>query len=476
MRPTSGAGRRGQRGSGRRSGTWSTDVACDLDLAGPGRAAWLPTVPTRSSIWWRAWVGRVGSSPSCPTCWRPWACAIRGCPADAIHLTSHKTLAKRLLVQAGLPTPAWLEAGRLGGRRLRTADRWIVKSVWEDASLGMDDAAVTDGGADAARALLASRAGRPGAPWFAEAFVEGREFNLALLDGPDGPDEILPPAEMLFPDFPPDKPRIVGYAAKWDSDSFEYSHTVRDFPDRGRGRTPAGRADRVWLWPAGTCSACGAGRGWISAWTRRPPLHPRGQRQPLPVAGCGFRRGPGPGRHPLRRRRRPHPGRSRLSRLARQEIPMFRIRRIHDDTLPVNREAIRQVKAILKEQFDDAAPAGHRRPGPRSCATRSHSGSGPSCTWPSGATARCRASRWCCTNRKLRMCLPGLHRRQRPPDQPRHRRRAVPARARGGRRGRGARPVLRVPARRSGRLPRRRRSWRPTAPGCASTRASGPGR
>ena len=32
-----------------------------------------------------------------------------GCPADAIHLTSHKILAKRLLVQAGLPTPAWLE-------------------------------------------------------------------------------------------------------------------------------------------------------------------------------------------------------------------------------------------------------------------------------------------------------------------------------------------------------------------------------
>ncbi|HPF70170.1 MAG TPA: acetylpolyamine amidohydrolase [Candidatus Krumholzibacteria bacterium] len=33
---------------------------------------------------------------------------------------------------------------------------------------------------------------------------------------------------------------------------------------------------------------------------------------------------------------------------------MFRIRRIHDDTLPVNREAIRQVKAILREQFAEA--------------------------------------------------------------------------------------------------------------------------
>ncbi|MBU1073921.1 acetylpolyamine amidohydrolase, partial [bacterium] len=31
---------------------------------------------------------------------------------------------------------------------------------------------------------------------------------------------------------------------------------------------------------------------------------------------------------------------------------MFRIRRIHDDILPVNREAIRQVKTIIEEQFD----------------------------------------------------------------------------------------------------------------------------
>jgi acetoin utilization deacetylase AcuC-like enzyme/GNAT superfamily N-acetyltransferase len=34
---------------------------------------------------------------------------------------------------------------------------------------------------------------------------------------------------------------------------------------------------------------------------------------------------------------------------------MFRIRRIHDDVLPVNREALRQVQAILEEQFPDLA-------------------------------------------------------------------------------------------------------------------------
>jgi D-alanine-D-alanine ligase len=157
---------------------------------------------------------------------------IAGCSAEAIFLTSQKLLAKGILRRAGLPTPDWLpeagaDIGLARGGCHWSGGRWIVKSVWEDASLGLDDAAVVDG-IDAARAILAARAGRPGAPWFAEAYIEGREFNLALLEGPGGV-RVLPPAEMLFEDFPADKPRIVGYAAKWHADSFEYSHTVRTF-------------------------------------------------------------------------------------------------------------------------------------------------------------------------------------------------------------------------------------------------------
>lgn len=156
---------------------------------------------------------------------------MAGCPSEAIFLTSHKVLAKGLLRQAGLPTPDWLADGLADAAADHgpgAFSRWIVKSVWEDASIGMDDDAVVDGGPESARAALRQRAGRPGSPWFAEAFVEGREFNLGLLDGPGGP-TVLPPAEMLFEDYPEGKPHIVGYAAKWHEDSFEYSHTVRRF-------------------------------------------------------------------------------------------------------------------------------------------------------------------------------------------------------------------------------------------------------
>ncbi len=150
-----------------------------------------------------------------------------GCPGDAVYLTSHKPLAKRLMRDGGLPTPAWATGSTFDDGDEWTGP-WIIKPAGEDASLGLDDNSLVSGDRAAVKAVLASYADVPGGPWFAEAFIEGREFNIAVLDGPDGP-EVLPAAEMTFADYPPGKPRIVGYAAKWHPDSFEYTHTVRRF-------------------------------------------------------------------------------------------------------------------------------------------------------------------------------------------------------------------------------------------------------
>ena len=65
--------------------------------------------------------------------------------------------------------------------------------------------------------------------WFIEDFIDGREFNMSVLAGKDGP-EVLPPAEIVFVDYGEDKPRIVDFKAKWEMDSFEYANTVREFP------------------------------------------------------------------------------------------------------------------------------------------------------------------------------------------------------------------------------------------------------
>ena len=76
-------------------------------------------------------------------------------------------------------------------------------------------------------ARVAEQGARRKFSWFAEQFIDGREITVALIDGP----QVLPIPEIEFVDCPTDKPRIVGYAAKWQEDSFECRNTVRRFVD-----------------------------------------------------------------------------------------------------------------------------------------------------------------------------------------------------------------------------------------------------
>ena len=173
-----------------------------------------------------------------PAALEAWQVPFAGSGSAALWVTTHKVLAKQRLAAAGLPTPAWIgpfpaempALGDPGGPPTdAAAHRWIVKSLWEHASFGLDDDVLVAGaGAEAIRAILEDRAPRLGGACFAEVFVDGREFNLSLLPGPDGP-QVLPPAEIVFEDFGPHRPRIVGYRAKWDEESFEYRHTTRRF-------------------------------------------------------------------------------------------------------------------------------------------------------------------------------------------------------------------------------------------------------
>ena len=149
-----------------------------------------------------------------------------GASQAAIYLTTNKLLAKRLLSLHGVPTPPWWDPDN-NGREKPAGGTWIVKSVSEHASLGMDDSALVDTEDKLRRALLARRM-RYGGQWFAEGYVEGREFNISVLGTEHGP-WVLPVAEIAFENFPDGKPRIVGSRAKWAPDSFEYRHTLRRF-------------------------------------------------------------------------------------------------------------------------------------------------------------------------------------------------------------------------------------------------------
>jgi D-alanine-D-alanine ligase len=167
-----------------------------------------------------------------------------GAPAKPMDVTFDKPLTKRLLREAGLVTPDWAVPPDWHGLDGRA---WIVKAALEDGSIGLDDGCIVTGPEVPARAAASQV--RFGGRWFAEEYVEGREFNIALL-GSASNMRIMPMAEMTFADWPPDKPRIVGYGAKWDEGSDGYRQTVRRFGvERDEPRLAAklkSDCERVW--------------------------------------------------------------------------------------------------------------------------------------------------------------------------------------------------------------------------------------
>lgn len=151
-----------------------------------------------------------------------------GTPTAALLRATDKLATKAALAAAGLPVLPCLGRWPEDGRSYPAHDGpVIVKPVWEHGSPWLTDDAVLPAGAsvDAGLARFGARHGRQ---LYAEPYVDGRELNLSLLA--DGADlDVLPPAEILFDDYPAEKPRIVGYRAKWVTDSFEYRRTPRRF-------------------------------------------------------------------------------------------------------------------------------------------------------------------------------------------------------------------------------------------------------
>lgn len=218
-----------------------------------------------------------------------------GAGSGAMALSSNKLFAKHALRSAGIDTPAFRDRSGLclGGDG---GGRWIVKSVWEHASIGLEDDCVlrlADGPplAEAMERL----APRLGGDCLAEAYVEGREANVSLLDGPDGP-QALPAAEILFTDFPADAPRIVGHKAKWDEDSPQSRGTPRrfgletDLEARLRETALAcWRAFGLRGWARVDFRVDGGGRPWVIDVNANPCLSPdAGFQAALAQAGVPF--------------------------------------------------------------------------------------------------------------------------------------------------------------------------------------------
>lgn len=152
-----------------------------------------------------------------------------GSDEGALAAAADKALSRRVMAAAGIPAPTGTSLAELRRGCFPGPGTYIVKSRFEDASLGLDDDCVVETGDPAALLrTMEALAPRMGGDCVAERFVAGREFNLAILAGPDGAPRPLPLAEMVFDPAMPG-PAILGYAAKWHVGSDVYAASARSF-------------------------------------------------------------------------------------------------------------------------------------------------------------------------------------------------------------------------------------------------------
>jgi D-alanine-D-alanine ligase len=242
-----------------------------------------------------------------------------GSSAAALWLSTDKLATRALLAAEGVPVPAGGRLDRLGdpgdngrdgsdevnagdGRGpggAEVLDRvpppWILKPACEDASLGLDGDAVC-----ATRAAALARAAEllrrfPGQPLVVERYLPGRELNVSLLAAPRRdqrdprqPPMVLPVAEIEFVDYPPGMPRIVGYEAKWQPDSFAYTHTVRRFPSEAAEAPLLAEARRLALAAWRACGLSGYGRVDLRLDERGVPHVLEVNANPCLAADAGF--------------------------------------------------------------------------------------------------------------------------------------------------------------------------------------------
>ena len=144
-----------------------------------------------------------------------------GVQSEQLAITTNKVLTKKILKSNNIHTANWFLLNQL--HLLENDKTYIIKPIKEDGSLGIDGESVFKGSERNRFTNLEDKN-----KYFIEEFLTGREFNISVLGGKDEP-EVLPLAEMLYHNYPEDKPKVMGFTAKWKEDSFEYKNTSRTF-------------------------------------------------------------------------------------------------------------------------------------------------------------------------------------------------------------------------------------------------------
>ena len=155
-----------------------------------------------------------------------------GNSAWALTVCQDKAVAKMLLMQSGILTPRFriVPAGAIGKAPLPSGKSVIVKPLREDASQGITNRSVIQPVPEfnhMLREQIRIIHETYHQPALIEEYIDGRELNVAVLDG-----KVLPISEIDFSGLPADRPHICTYDAKWKPDSSDYLLTPPRCPAR----------------------------------------------------------------------------------------------------------------------------------------------------------------------------------------------------------------------------------------------------
>lgn len=146
-----------------------------------------------------------------------------GAKTSFLLLASDKITTKQILKSGGVKTPKWLEAKDAHNKEL--PEKYIVKSTTEHCSLGIDDDSVSNKNI---ASIIAAKQKQYGGIWFAEEYIDGREFNISVVEI-DGKPVVMPLAETIFKNAHNQKHKIVDYSAKWHCEDQAYNDYDRSF-------------------------------------------------------------------------------------------------------------------------------------------------------------------------------------------------------------------------------------------------------
>lgn len=165
--------------------------------------------------------------------------AYTGCNPRGLMLARDKALSKKILSYHRIPVPefAVFPVGRAIKRRKRLPFPLIVKSVSQEASLGISQASIVDND-EKLRERVAFIHKSVGTDAIVERYIEGRELYVGVLGNMRL--QVFPVWELFLGGMPDEAPHIATARVKW-SPKYRKKHGIKsseakDLPDEMKDR------------------------------------------------------------------------------------------------------------------------------------------------------------------------------------------------------------------------------------------------